>query len=335
MRTGFIRRNRLWLGASLGAIILGAAAFMGWRFLAQPPSLPPEDMARLHAAPLAAPEHGMAVFHLGHSLVGPDMPGFVQQLAQAAGMDGASYNSQLGWGTSLRQHWDTLDPARNMAEMNTHPGFRPAQEALSSGDYDAFVMTEMVDLQDAIRWHDSGEYAGEWAAHARAHAPDIRLYLYETWHGTDIEDGWLARLDADLDTLWKGEILAQAMARPEVGTIHVIPAGQAIAALVRNVEAQGGVRGMADRYDLFTTGDDGERDAIHLNDTGMYLVALVHLATLYHIDPRGLPHALTRADGSAADAPPAGLAELMQEIAWQTVRDMPASGIAAQAGDGS
>lgn len=334
MNRRLFSRRRLWAGASLvGTLGIALGVFL-WRELNPPATLSPEARAALYQTPLEPPERGLAVYHLGHSLVGPDMPGYVQQLAQAAGHEGARYHSQLGWGTSLRAHWEQEHPEASFAEMNTHTSFRPAHEALVSAEYDAFVFTEMVDLKDAIRWHASGQYAGKWAAHAREHSPEMRLYLYETWHGTDIADGWLARLEGDLETLWEGTILAQAMARPDVGTIHVIPAGQVMAAFVRALESEGGLPGLKNRHGLFIMQPDGTRDPIHLNDKGKYLVALVHLTTLYHIDPRGLPHALLRADGSAADAPSPEVARLMQEVVWQIVRSLPATGLPQDTGRG-
>lgn len=322
-------RRSTWIAALAGAVLVGTGVV--WWMRQAPPDMPrlsAEARAALYTTPLSPPTEGLRVFHLGHSLVGTEIPAFIQQLAEAAGFEGAAYRSQLGWGTSLFDHWDPSRQINGFAEMNSTPAHMPAKAALESGEFDALVFTEMVDLNDAIRWHQSGRHAGLWAGLARQHRPDIRIYLYETWHGTDIADGWLERIDADLPDLWEGVILAQAMAMADVGTIHVIPAGQAMAALVRTVEAQGGLPGLSDRHDLFALREDGTVDTIHLNDLGHYLVALVHFATLYHADPRGLPHALDRADGTAADAPTPEVAALMQQIAWEVVRALPQTGVA-------
>lgn len=317
------------LGSVLaGLLALGAVGVWGWQAVSAPPALSAPERAALYQTPLPKPQGGMAIYHLGHSLVGPNIPAFTQQLAQAAGFDDATYHSQLGWGTSLREHWEPDLTINGYAEMNDTPAYRPARQALESGEYDALVLTEMVDLKDAIRWHASGRHAGLWAAFAREHRPDIRLYLYESWHDTDIDDGWLNRIDADLPELWKGTILAQAMAMPDVGTIHVIPAGQAKAAFTRALQHVGGLPGLDDHHGLFALRDDGTRDTIHPNDLGSYLVALVHFATLYHTDPRGLPHELQRADGTAADAPSPEVAAMMQDIVWQVVSAMPQTGVA-------
>jgi hypothetical protein len=84
---------------------------------------------------------------------------------------------------------------------------------------------------------------------------------------------------------------------------------------------RGGIDGLAGRADLF-------RDHIHLSDLGAYLVALTHYAVLYRQSPVGLPHALSRADGTPAAAPGPDAARLMQELAWATVTAHPRSGVA-------
>ncbi|WP_092885370.1 hypothetical protein [Roseicitreum antarcticum] len=294
---------------------------------------PLDDAARaaLYQVPLPAPDDALSVFHLGHSLVGRDMPGMVQQLAQAVGLDAHRYDSQLGWGTPLRAHWEPDVAINGFAQENDHPRYRDAAEALRSGEYNAFVMTEMVELRDAIAHHDSAEYLRRWAGLAREHQPDVRIYLYETWHYLDDPAGWLNRLDTDPGALWEGELLARALAAaaadPPAPLIHVIPAGRVMAAFVRALEGQGGLRGMADRSDLFARMPDGSLDPIHINDVGAYLVALTHYAVLYHRDPLGLPHALRRADGTLADAPSAPVAALMQQVVWDVVTSLPVTGV--------
>lgn len=298
-----------------------------------PDPLAPAERQAHYDTPLTAPQRDLNVYYLGHSLIGPDIPAFVAQLAQAAGDDDSSYNSQLGWGASLRSHWEPAEDIPGFDVMNQPPAYRPAKTALESGDYDALVLTEMIDLEDAIRWHDSGRYTALWAQLARDNAPAIRVYKYETWHQhTDAAD-WIDRIERDAEALWEGTILAQAKAYPGVGTIHVIPAGRAMAAFAREIRSRGGLPGMAGADTLFTLTDDGTRDDIHPSDKAAYLVALVHYATLYHADPRGLPHNLTRADGSPADAPAPEVAALMQQVAWDVVRSVRSSGVAQIAGD--
>jgi len=273
--------------------------------------------AARYAEPLP-PKAPAAVYHLGHSLVGRDMPAMLAQLL------GHRYHSQLGWGASLNQHWQGAVPG--LAEENRPPAYRPAQEALASGEYDAVVLTEMVELRDAIRYHDSARALADWVRLARGARPDVRVYLYESWHRLDDPQGWLERLDRDLPDLWEGALLRRAMAQRDVGTVYVIPAGQVMAALVRRIEA-GEVPGLSGRRDLFGLMPDGSPDPIHLNDLGAYVVALTHAAVLTGQSPVGLPHALRRADGTPATAPTAEAARIMQVVVWQVVSRYALTGV--------
>jgi len=307
--------------ALLVAAIAGAtAATYWWRGSSRAEGLALE--ARL-SAPLPPPDGPLTVFHLGHSLVNRDMPAMLQQLAGA----GHRYNSQLGWGTTLKAHWGD-DTINGFEVENAHPQFRPAHEAVKSGDYDAIILTEMVEIRAALRYHDSPVYLARWANEALTARPDVRLYLYETWHPLDDPDGWLERLDADLQRYWLDGIAKPALAKlPDTAQLRIIPAGQALAAFVRAVEARGGVGNVISRTDLFARNVDGTQDQIHLNDLGNYLVALVHFAVLYHRSPVGLPHDLRRGDDSPAVAPAPDTALLMQETVLEVVRRLPLTGV--------
>lgn len=292
--------RRLIIGASLGLGIWGL-----WRFW---PSAAPAS-AGIPAKGLAPPAGPMNTYHLGHSLVGRDMPAMLALIA------GHTYASQLGWGSSLSDHWK--GEIKGFAEENAHARHQPAREALTSSDFAAVVFTEMVELKDAIRWHDSAARLADWAALARAARPDVRLYLYETWHRLDDPAGWLERIDADLPALWEAKVLYPAMAR--AGDIYLIPAGQVMAAAVRAAEA-GKVPGLTNRQSFFS-------DDIHLSDLGNWLVAMVHFAVLYHRTPVGLPAALNRADGTPATAPAQDTAVALQEMVWAVVTRYPATGV--------
>jgi hypothetical protein len=315
------RKGLFAIGAAM--IATAAAGLLIWRsFVATPaiPTLPGLDDAQMQALytdPLPAPDAPLAVYHIGHSLVGRDMPAMLAQLAG----EGHRYDSQLGWGATLKSHWGDA-PVNGFEQENAHPRFRPAREAVDSGVYDAIVLTEMVEIRDALRYHDSARYLAQFAEAARKARPDVRLYLYETWHNLDDPEGWLDRLDADLPRYWEAGILRPALLQgPESQRIHLIPAGQAMAALVREIEARGGVGNVISSRDLFS-------DQIHLSDLGTYFVALVHYAALYGDSPEGLPHELLRGDGTPATAPAPETARLMQEIAWRVVSSTRLSGVA-------
>ncbi len=264
---------------------------------------------------LSPPTEPLRVYHLGHSLVGPIMPHMLAQLAP----EGHGWNSQLGSGTSLKEHWEPDLEIRDFEISNIAPMHRPAREAIGSGDYDAVVLTEMVELRDAIKYFGSAKYMRRWAALARGASPAPRLYLYETWHNLDDPAGWLERIDRDLDPLWLGRVLGSDTRRNPDHPVYLIPAGQAMAAVVRAAEA-GEIDGISARQDLFS-------DTIHLNDLGAYVVALVHFATLYQRSPLGLPHQLALPDGTPAQHLSETAAAQIQQIVWDTVQTAPRTGL--------
>lgn len=306
-------RKRVWLAGLGAALTFGAVWALTGRH-----GLAPAELAAHYATPLTPPDGAQAVYHLGHSLVGRDMPAMLAQLATH------DHASQLGWGTSLQDHW--TGEINGFDVENAHDQYRPAFEAVDSGDYPVVVLTEMVELGDAIRYKDSPKYLALWAQRIRAARPDARIYLYETWHPLDDPRGFLTRIDEDRAALWEGTLLAQAKAQDGVGTIHVIPGGSVKAAVVRAMEA-GKVPGLTQRAQLFSLAEDGTPDAIHFNDIGAYLMALTHYAVIYHRSPVGLPHDLRRADGSAVTPIADDTALALQKIVWEVVTGYAATGV--------
>ena len=273
---------------------------------------------QLYMQPLAPPTLPLKIYHLGHSLVGGVLPAMLSQLG------GNQYAKQLGWGASLKQHWQgTVD---GMDQANDPDHFREAHEALSSGDYDVAVFTEMLELRDAIRWHESADFLAKWINLAHKARPGIRVYLYETWHWLDDPIGWLERLDTDRTALWEDEVLRPAMGYPGVGTVYVIPGGSVMAAAVRLIET-GTVPGLTSRNDLFAVNPDGSPDLIHFNDLGAYLIALTHYAVIYQRNPQGLPHQLALADGTPALAFHPEAAAMLQKVVWRVVTGYRLTGV--------
>lgn len=285
------------------------------------PVLSEAEALDLYARPLAAPTKPRSVFHLGHSLVGRDMPAMLAQLAGS----GHVFHSQLGWGTSLKNHWNK--EINGFAVENDHSASRLAPEAIDGGEYDAVVFTEMVEIRDAIRYHQSAEYLHRWAQRARAGNPDVTLYLYETWPAVDDAEGWLTRVERDLSRHWENDILLPAV-QATGAPIFVVPGGQALAATIRAIITQGEVDGVSRIEDFFALAADGSQDTIHINDLGSYVIAVTHYAVLYHANPTGLPYQLWRADGSPTAAPGPKLAKLIQETVWEIVTSYDKTGIA-------
>lgn len=291
--------------------ILAAAGF----YARDPAPLDAESFAALYAAPAPPPIQSLQVFHLGHSLIGRDMPAMLKQLAGG----GHDYASQLGWGATLKSHWDPNVPINGFESENAHDKYKDAHDAVASGNYDALVLTEMVEITDAIKYHDSPEYLHQWTQKARTH--ETPVYLYETWHRLDDADGWQMRLDRDLKLYWEDAILRPALARTDAPQpIYLIPGGQVMSAFATALENDGPFGPLTSYEDLF--GDD-----IHFNDYGAYLIALTHYAVLYQRSPAGLPYQLLRADGTPADDVGADAAMLMQTVVWDVVSQLPITGV--------
>lgn len=280
-----------------------------------PAPLDAESFAALYATPAPAPDGPRKIFHLGHSLVGRDMPAMLAQLAG----EGHDYASQLGWGATLKSHWDPDEPINGFAQENNHDKYRDAHEAVASGDYDALVVTEMVEITAAIKYFDSAKMLRNWAD--KAQAAGMPIYFYETWHELDHPDGWRARLDRDLGRYWEGQIMRPALAMQETPQpIYMVPGGQVMAALADTLETQGPIGPLTSHEDLFP-------DEIHFNDYGAYLIALTHYAVLYQKSPVGLSHALLRADGTPADDVGPEAALMMQNLVWDVVTSLPRTGV--------
>ncbi len=282
-----------------------------------PAPLDAESFAALYTEPAPSIDGPRQVYHLGHSLVGRDMPAMLAQLAG----EGHGFASQLGWGATLRSHWDPDVPVNGFEQENAHDKYRDAHEAVGSGAYDALVLTEMVEIADAVRYHDTPVHLHNWER--KAHAQGAAVYLYETWHPLNDPVGWLTRLDRDRQLYWEDAVLRPALARAdEPRPIYVIPGGQVMAAFARALEEEGPVGPLESYSDLFS-------DNIHFNDYGAYLMALTHYAVLYQRAPIGLPHQLLRADGTSADDPGLQAAALMQRVVWDVVSNSPMTGVPA------
>lgn len=302
------------------SVLVAAAAVVGLMRFGSTKPIDPATFDALYVTPGPAATTPQNVFHLGHSLVGQDMPVMLMQLAG----EGHDYGSQLGWGTPLKAHWEPDEPINGFELRNTPPEFKDAKGAISSGDYNTLVLTEMVEILAAIKYFDSAKYLHEWIQLGRQSNPEMRVFFYETWHTLDDEEGWLERLDQDLERYWLDGILRVALAyEDQPQPVYIIPAGQIMARLVRSIEDQEGIGPITDRSDLFL-------DEIHLTDYGTYLIALAHYAVLYQKTPVGLPYELFKADGTKAESPGAEAAKFMQEIVWEVVTNYAPTGVPRQ-----
>ncbi|MCA9576286.1 MAG: hypothetical protein KC668_12650, partial [Myxococcales bacterium] len=298
------RRKRAGFVLALTSALVGGVGLLVHRrwhklwFIPEPPS---RGMAQGSCEPAGVVPR-LHVLFVGHSLVNQTMPRMASAIAAALGVE-LTYDVQLIDGGSLEVNWNHAEEATGVN----------AREALGTGAYDTMVLTEAVNLDDHLRWSDPPGHALRWYLLARAARPDARLFFYETWHhrseprhasGLPVLPSrlsWREQLDADLG---KWEHIVDAATREAMRSapdaapldVHIVPGGQALAALVDAVRA-GEVPGVAREVELFT-------DGVHLSDLGNYFIALVQVATLTHVDLTGAPHQVPRADGELVSVPP-------------------------------
>lgn len=263
----------------------------------------------------------LRVLFVGHSLIGQDMPAMAQGIAESLGVSWA-HDVQLVDGGSLHVNWTESERAIGV----------DAAAALETGEYDAIVLTEAVSLDDHLRWSEPSRYAARYYGLAGRHRPDVRLFFYETWHprdeprvlfGVTSQSTWRELLDEDL-AKWE-HIVDGARESLDGAVVHIVPGGQAMAALSDAVEG-GQVPGVSELTMLFT-------DGVHLSRLGQYFIALVQVATLTRTSPVGATHEVRVASGQAVSIAPE-LAAALQQIAWRAVRGYPRSGVLAPpAGD--
>lgn len=251
------------------------------------------------------------VLFIGHSLIGPSLPGLVENAARVQSIP-LRAEAQIINGAPLKWNWDNSDKAEGV-DGRAH---------LAKGGTDLVVMTEAIPLAGQLEWNASADYARAFFDLAVASKPGAQVFVYETWHslksGTaeaDPEDPghatpWRQRLNEDL-ALWES-IVAQVNATRAEGAapMRLIPAGQAMGRLSDEIAA-GKVPGLARIEDVFS-------DDIHLNDRGLYFVALVMHQALTGGDPRGLPPKLTRLWSSRTITVTAPMAQAMQRIVAET-----------------
>jgi len=283
-------------------------------------------LKNLYSNPLTRPEKKLNVYHLGHSLVGRTMPLMLQQLAGP----GHNFRSQLGWGTSLKEHWEPEIAINGFDKENNHEYYESVFDAIRGARFDAFVLTEMVEIKDAIIYYNSARYLQKFVEEIIKYNPNARVFLYESWHRVTDQEGWITRLDRDLDYYWLGKIVDRAhRCMKSNRAIYIIPVGQVMSAFFKEIARLGGIEGISNPEDIFHQNLDGSLDDIHVNDIGNYLSALVHYSVLYQRSPEGLPFQLKNETGGNAMAPSKEAAQLMQEITWRVVSDNYRTGIVA------
>jgi len=259
-------------------------------------------------APIAK---GQRVLSAGHSFH-VFMPSILKELAQAGGVkDHVQVDLQSIGGSRVIQHWDLAD------EKNK------AKKALQTGKVDVFTLSPIFLPDDGI---------ANFTKLALEHNPNIRITVQEFWMPYDraqndktAKPDRDARTAADLDTMHAAyfksmdEHVAALNKQHGKEVLYVVPVGQAVIALRKKIIA-GEVPGVKTQAELFT-------DPIgHVRAPIQALTAYCHYAVIYRKSPVGLPlpGLLVKAKNPSWDEK---LNRLLQELAWEAVRQHPLSGV--------
>ncbi len=262
------------------------------------------------------------VLMVGHSLVGPDLPGMTEAAMAAAGVAG-TVAAQVINGAPLQWNWDHGAEAEGVN----------ARAELALGQTDVLILTEAQPLAAQIEWNDSAGAVADWAGAAWGANPATEVFLYETWAslqsgpGSLIPDDpgarlpWRERLADDLPR-WQSLVAAANALRPQdAPPARLIPAGQAMG-LLADAVARGEVPGASGIADFFD-------DDIHLNGRGLYFVALVQMAAITGKTPEGLPPRLGRLWRDRTSIVSPEMAAVLQRLARQAVEAQPATDMIA------
>lgn len=260
------------------------------------------------------------VLFIGHSLVGPTLPTVLDATLREM-HEPAMIEAQIIDGAPLAYNWDHSADAQGV----------DARQRLKEWPTDVLIMTEAQPLAAQLKYNDSPRYVAKFAGLALESNPHTRLYVYETWPSLNSGPGnitkddpdagipWRERLALDLP-LWEG-VVADASAK--VGhEIKLLPVGQAMGHLADEIKA-GRVPGISDIKEMFS-------DDIHLSGKGLYFVAMVQAAAITGKSPEGVPAKVTRAWTSRDAVITQAQAEVLQRIAWESLRAYVPGEIAAR-----
>lgn len=278
----------------------------------------------------AAIDHGLRVFTCGHSFhywVAEN----VREIAGSAGIGSPSQAdgkrkqklqnvahqvvgvSSIG-GSRAIQHWDVPD------EENE------AKKALRAGNVDVLTLSCMTHPDEGI---------SKFAHLAVEHNPNVRVTLQELWLPEDhfpFDPGHPVRTSVDeFNGVTMADLVAPYKAyckemedyvralNAALGkqVVFIVPDGQAALALRERIIA-GAAPGLTRQSDLFT-------DAWgHPTPPLMALSSYCHFAVIYRRSPVGLPvPAILKGNPKWDDR----LNRLLQELAWDAVRQHPLSGV--------
>ena len=264
------------------------------------------------------------VLFSGHSLIDNPLPEWVELIAK-------SQDKKIAWeqqnivGSPVRvrtrgsdaesDRWDgySYGKNRNSEGMNVITELSKGTRIGTRQPYDTLVLAENHGSLGTIIWENAIGYLRHFHDRLLDANPQGRTLYVHTWLSLDKNDPapWIEHEKA-ASTVWqcmaeKVRLTLAAENRP--ANLSVVPAGTALVALVEKV-LDGKVAGISG-----STRQKLNRifhDNVHLTDAGIYFVAAVHYASIYHQSPEG---------AAAPQTVPPALARELQAIAWAVTRD--------------
>lgn len=260
---------------------------------------------------------GQRVFSCGHSFH-VWVPGIVTDLCKNANIP---EHTQLGvssiGGSRTIQHWD-LPPDKNKGK-----------EALATGKVEVLTLSPIFLPDPGIE---------NFCTLALEHNPNVRVIVQPIWLRWDIYEPTTKRPERVDHNAITGEELRKRHAEhfqkmdehiqqlnQKYGktVLYIAPAPQALIALREKIIA-GQAPGLTQQEDLFT-------DALgHGKPPLMAIVGYVNFATIYRRSPVGLPVPAILKQAKLGDQEEP-LNRLLQQLAWDAVREHPFSGVRAEA----
>jgi hypothetical protein len=261
-------------------------------------------------------EQGQRVFSAGHSFH-VFMPNILRDIAKGAGIkDHVQVGLSSIGGSRVIQHWDVPEDK-----------FK-AKESLRAGKVDVLTLSPIFLPDDGIE---------NFVKLAVENNPKVRVTIQEFWMPFDSDSMNFPPKDRPKEVERNsrtGEALRKMHAayfksmdglvrdlNNKYGkqTVFVVPVGQAVIALRERIIA-GTAPGLKMQDELFT-------DAVgHVRAPVQALNAYCHFAVIYRRSPVGLPMPAVMAKSNNPNWN-AELNRVLQEIAWDAVRNHPLSGV--------
>jgi len=267
------------------------------------------------AAALAAEMKGLRVYTCGHSFHVWSAR-IIEDIAKSAGIQDHQIAgiSSIG-GSRVIQHWDANDEKHQ------------AKEALTAGSVDVLTLSPIWLPDEGI---------GKLAKLAYEHNPNVRVTVQEYWLPADRYDptyplktkqqvdhnaATIAELRKQHEPYIRGmdDHIRELNKQFPKQVLYIVPVGQAVLALREKIIA-GQAPGVKAQAELF-------RDSWgHPTAPLQALAAYCHFAVIYRRSPVGLPvpAVLRAAKNPEWDE---RLNRLLQELAWDAVRQHPLSGV--------